>query len=219
MRMYLILLKSKKQWASVTLFPSTQNTKKHHGIKRNNLKKKGDASLWITRQDLFFLIDSCIPFFKFTSSPSLTACSYLLLLCLLQVPPLLQGLAEVHTAHRYLHRSYGIVFWETVKVVHSHHQCLPAQFSVRYLQCKTHIKDSNFKKHVMIIVNTVRINMEFYLKCESLIEVGFECLPMNFGFKLFLFVREQIKFNVRVRATSYIHGRKLCSLQDAHHQL
>lgn len=58
-----------------------------------------------------------------------------------------------------------------------------------------------------------------YLKCESLIEVGFEGLPMNLGFKLFLFVWEQIDFDVRVRTTSHIHRRKFSSLQDAYHQL
>lgn len=42
---------------------------------------------------------------------------------------------------------------------------------------------------------------------------------MNFGFKLFLFVREQIEFNIRVGAASHIHGRKVCSLQDANYQL
>lgn len=42
---------------------------------------------------------------------------------------------------------------------------------------------------------------------------------MNFGFKLFLFVWEQIEFNVRVRAASHIHRGKLSRLQDADYQL
>lgn len=42
---------------------------------------------------------------------------------------------------------------------------------------------------------------------------------MNFGFKLFLFVWEQIEFNVRVRAASHIHRGKFSSLQDADYQL
>lgn len=42
---------------------------------------------------------------------------------------------------------------------------------------------------------------------------------MNFGFKLFLFVRQQIEFNIRVRTTTHIHGWQFCSLHDAHYQL
>lgn len=59
----------------------------------------------------------------------------------------------------------------------------------------------------------------FYLKCECLVESGFKGLSMDFSFKLFLFVREQIEFNIGVRTTPHIHGRELCSLQDPYNQL
>lgn len=58
-----------------------------------------------------------------------------------------------------------------------------------------------------------------YLKWESLIENGIKVLPVNFSFKLFLFVREEVEFNVGVRAAPHIHRRQLSSLQDTYNQL
>lgn len=46
-----------------------------------------------------------------------------------------------------------------------------------------------------------------YLKCEGLIEARFKSFPMNLSLKLFLFVRQQIEFDIRIRAASHIHCR------------
>lgn len=83
---------------------------------------------------MIILLSKKLDFFSLSnSSPPLPGLSHLLLLCLLQIPPLLQWLAEVHTAHGDLHNPDGVVFWETVKVVHGHHQRLPPELSVRHL--------------------------------------------------------------------------------------
>lgn len=43
---------------------------------------------------------------------------YLLLLCTLQVPPLLDGLAQVDRVHGQLHLPDDVVFGEAVEVIH-----------------------------------------------------------------------------------------------------
>lgn len=85
-----------------------------------------------------------------------------------------------------------------------------------------HIKGTGDEHTVIqgVIVNTQSWENEFNdLKCESLVEVRLEGFPVNFGFKLFLFVWEQIEFHVRVGATSHVHCRQFRSLDDAYYQL
>lgn len=141
--------------------------------------------------------------------------SHLLLLCLLQIPPLLQGLAEVHAAHRDLHGSDGIVLWETVEVVHGHHQRPASQVCVRYLQRGHSTDERPWTCTPWLTFRSQSVDLEG----ERLVEVWFQRLAVNFGFKLFLFVWQQVEFDVRVRAPSYIHGRQLRGLQDPNHQL
>lgn len=60
--------------------------------------------------------------------------SYLLLLSALQIPPLLCYVAEVHLVHGHLDVANGIMLGEAVKIVHRHHQCLPAKLYIRDLK-------------------------------------------------------------------------------------
>lgn len=59
--------------------------------------------------------------------------SHLLLLTTLQVPPLLDGLAQVHGVHGHLHLTDDVVLGESIKVVDGHHQSLPTQLLVGHL--------------------------------------------------------------------------------------
>lgn len=62
---------------------------------------------------------------------------YLLLLSTLQIPPLLCYVAEVHLIHGHLDVANGIVFGKAVKVVHRHHQRLPAELYIGDLEKTT----------------------------------------------------------------------------------
>ena len=42
---------------------------------------------------------------------------------------------------------------------------------------------------------------------------------MHFGLKLLLLVRQQVQLHVGVGGATHVHGREVCSLEDAHHQL
>lgn len=63
------------------------------------------------------------------------------------------------------------------------------------------------------------IGLDGYLEGELLIEDRVEGLPVDFGFKLLLFVRQQVDLYVWVRRATHVHSRQLCSLDDPHHEL
>ena len=58
-----------------------------------------------------------------------------------------------------------------------------------------------------------------YLEEELLVEGGVEGLAVDLGLKLLLLVRQQVHLDVGVRGASHVHGRELCRLDDAHHEL
>lgn len=66
------------------------------------------------------------------------SCSHLLLLATLQVPPFLNGLAQVHCVHGHLHLANDVMLGEAIEVVDGHHQRLPAQFLVGNLHKEGH---------------------------------------------------------------------------------
>lgn len=63
------------------------------------------------------------------------------------------------------------------------------------------------------------IGLYAYLEGELLIEDRVEGLPVDFGLKLLLFVRQQVDLYVWVRRAAHVHSRQLCSLDDPHYEL
>lgn len=60
---------------------------------------------------------------------------------------------------------------------------------------------------------------EAYLEGELLVEDRVEGLPVDFGLKLLLFVRQQVDLYVWVRRAAHVHSRQLRRLDDPHHEL
>lgn len=68
-------------------------------------------------------------FFATTSEKTLLRCgTHLLLICAVQVPPLLNWLGKVKGVHGYLDLANDVMFGEAIKVVHRHHQGLAPHF-------------------------------------------------------------------------------------------
>lgn len=66
---------------------------------------------------------------------------YLLLICAVQVSPLLNWLCQVKGVHGYFNLSNDIVFGEAIKVIHRHYQSLPSHLLEWYLK---HSSQSSF---------------------------------------------------------------------------
>lgn len=63
------------------------------------------------------------------------------------------------------------------------------------------------------------IESNFYLENEMFVEDGLQCVSENFSFTCFRFVRQDVNFDVRIRASPQVHGLQTICFFDPHYEL